>query len=140
MTREYLADKEYTINQLNEIIDGMELLYAQTDENSIIQLVAGSAVAGLAFWVTAPIGVAIGGLVASLFLDFYGSYNNTRAVIGNGLYDLKDLAYTMYRYGYDRARFRSGILEVTETSGTVKIYESAMATAFHSGTGWHLAS
>lgn len=51
MTREYLADKEYTINQLNEIIDGMELLYAQTDEDSIIQLVAGSAVAGLAFWV-----------------------------------------------------------------------------------------
>ncbi|SHJ30539.1 hypothetical protein [Lutispora thermophila] len=136
MTKEYVTQKEYSINQLNNVIDGIELLYEQTDESSIVLLVSKVLVAGISLWVVAPTWVAVSSLIAELFLDTYEGFSNTRSLIENGLYDLKDIAYTMYRYGYDRVKFDTAILEVKETNGTVRIYQSARATAYHTPEGW----
>lgn len=132
MVTEYTSDRQYTLSQLTNLNFGVEqCLNNYSTSQSLINAVAGGAILSIGLWVTAPVSVAVGTIVAGFVFDTLTDVPNSKTMMEQGHYKLLGIENTMRRNNYTECRVRLAVLK----KDNVELFKSAMAIAYRTSSG-----
>lgn len=135
MYDEYITEREFTLSQLEEINKGLEQSLKQTSQNSLKSKIIGGLISGLSLWVTAPISVAVAGIIASFVFGTL-SDSTTRETFERGQEELEDIELFMHRNNYEKVKVKVAICEHIDSG--ITFIEGAIGTGYYKNGRWIL--